>query len=214
MVIMNNLLLRTRGSGLLIGLERGWKDRDQAEGQRVAGIRTFALIGLLGGTCGLLAQALGAVVLAVAFAALAVVLGWAHAVSQQHNTDVGITGIIASLLTFAFGALAMLGEMALAATGAVITALLLGMKPILHAWVRRLEEQELHATLKLLLISVVVLPLLPNEGFGPWQALNPYKIWCGIVRRALVATSPPGSSVKEKASWSPACSPVWRRPPP
>lgn len=173
--------------GLLIGLERGWKDREQAEGQRVAGIRTFALIGLLGGVCGLLAQILGAVVLAVAFAALAVVLGWAHAVSQQHNTDVGITGIIASLLTFTFGALAMLGEMALAATGAVLTALLLGMKPTLHAWVRRLEEKELHATLKLLLISVVVLPLLPNEGFGPWQALNPYKIWWMVVLIAALS---------------------------
>ncbi|MCS3903376.1 uncharacterized membrane protein (DUF4010 family) [Methylohalomonas lacus] len=173
--------------GLLIGLERGWKDREQAEGQRVAGIRTFALIGLLGGVCGLLAQNLNAVVLAVAFVALAVVLGWAHAVSQQHNTDVGITGVIAGLLTFTFGALAMLGEAALAATGAVITVLLLGMKPTLHAWVRRLEKQELHATLKLLLISVVILPLLPNEGFGPWQALNPYKIWWMVVLIAAIS---------------------------
>lgn len=167
--------------GLLVGLERGWQRREQPEGTRVAGIRTFALIGLLGGTWGLLAEELGGAVLAAAFAVLAVVLTVAHAISQREDSDVGITGVIASLLTFAFGAMATLGHGELAAAGAVITTILLGVKPTLHRWVRTLEEKELLAVLKLLLISVVMLPLLPNQGYGPWEALNPYKIWWMVV---------------------------------
>jgi uncharacterized membrane protein (DUF4010 family) len=167
--------------GLLIGLERGWQGREQPEGTRVAGIRTFALIGLLGGVWGLLAVELGAAVLAAAFAVLAVVLTVAHTISQREDPDVGITGLIASLLTFAFGAMATLGHGELAAAGAVVTTILLGLKPMLHRWVGHLEERELHAVLKLLLISVVILPLLPNQGYGPWEALNPYRIWWMVV---------------------------------
>ncbi|MFN2349846.1 MAG: MgtC/SapB family protein [Thioalkalivibrio sp.] len=173
--------------GLLIGLERGWKERHMEEGRRVAGIRTFALIGLLGGVWGLLAQELGQAVLAVAFGALALVLVAAHVMAQIRDHDMGITGEVASLLTFAFGALVALGHPALAASGAVVTATLLGIKPVLHAWVKRLEERELFAALQLLLISVVVLPLLPNQGYGPWEALNPYRIWWMVVLIASIS---------------------------
>ncbi|HSM28310.1 MAG TPA: DUF4010 domain-containing protein [Thioalkalivibrio sp.] len=164
-----------------MGLERGWKEREQDEGRRVAGIRTFALIGLLGGVWGLLARDAGLLVLAVAFATVAAALITAHVISQRENHDIGITGLIAGLLTFALGALATLGHGALAAAGAVVTTILLGLKPLLHSWVRHLQEKELYATLKLLVISVIILPLLPNQGFGPWEALNPFQIWWMVV---------------------------------
>src|SRR6056297_101501 len=167
--------------GLLVGLERGWHDRERDEGQRVAGIRTFALLGLLGGVAGLLSEPPGHVVLATSFAALAAVMIAAHVVSQRAVPDVGITGVIAALLTFAFGAMAVLELTALALAGAVVTAALLGIKPALHRWVERMQEKELFATLKLLLISVVVLPLLPDQGYGPLDALNPYRIWWMVV---------------------------------
>jgi uncharacterized membrane protein (DUF4010 family) len=167
--------------GLLIGVERGWKEREQAEGRRVAGIRTFALIGLLGGVWGLLSIELGQVLLSVAFATLAAVLVVAYSVSQRLDADVGITGVIAGLLTFAFGAMATLGHVTLAAVGAGVTTILLGFKPVLHAWLQRIEQRELYAALKMLMISVVVLPLLPDQGYGPWDALNPYKIWWMVV---------------------------------
>lgn len=167
--------------GLLIGVERGWKERELAEGRRVAGIRTFALIGLLGGVWGLLSEQLGTAVLAVAFATLAAVLVGAYALSQRLDSDISITGIIAGLLAFAFGAMATLGHTSLAAAGAVVTTILLGVKPVLHSWINRLEQKELYATFKLLLISVVILPLLPNEGYGPWAVLNPYRIWWMVV---------------------------------
>jgi uncharacterized membrane protein (DUF4010 family) len=128
-----------------------------------------------------LADELGTAVLAAAFAVLAVVLTVAHAISQREDPDVGVTGVMASLLTFAFGAMATLGYGELAAAGAVVTTILLGIKPTLHRWVRALEEKELLAVLKLLLISLVILPLLPNQGYGPWEALNPYRIWWMVV---------------------------------
>ncbi len=167
--------------GLLIGLERGWQERGEEEGARVAGIRTFALIGLLGGVFGLLAAEFGPLLPGIGFAALAGVMIAAHAISQRQAVDVGITGVIAALLVFLFGMLATRGQVLLATAGAVVTAALLGLKPVLHGLLERMERKELFATLKLLLISAVILPMLPNEGMGPWQALNPYRIWWMVV---------------------------------
>jgi len=75
----------------------------------------------------------------------------------------------------------------LAASAAVVTALLLRFKDVLHGWLRKLERQELHAALQLLLISVVLLPVLPDHGYGPWQVLNPYEIWWMVVLIASIS---------------------------
>ncbi|MGH7433583.1 MAG: MgtC/SapB family protein [Candidatus Methylomirabilales bacterium] len=166
--------------GLLIGLERGWKEREAREGERVAGVRTYGLMGLLGGGMALVAEHLGPLPLALAFVALAGVLTAAYVINVERD-DAGITSLVAGLLTFAFGALATLGQVAVAAASAVVTTLLLSFKPVLHRWVSALEGKELHAGLKLLLISVVLLPILPDRGYGPWQALNPYQIWWMVV---------------------------------
>jgi len=174
--------------GLLIGVERGWKKRTAAEGQRVAGVRTYGLIGLLGGGLALLVDDLGALVFALGFVGLAGLLTAAYIVNlRRSGDDVSITSVIAALLTFVFGALAALGEAALAASAAVVTTLLLSYKPVLHRWVSGLEEQELQGGLKLLLISVVLLPILPDHGYGPWQALNPYAIWWMVVLIAALS---------------------------
>jgi uncharacterized membrane protein (DUF4010 family) len=172
--------------GLLIGVERGWKSREEAEGHRVAGVRTYGLIGLLGGATALLVQQTGPLLMGLMFLALAGALTAVYVVNLRHDeADVGITSLVAGLLTFVFGALAGFGEVAVAGASAVITTLLLGYKPLLHQWVSALEAKELRAGLKLLLISVVLLPILPNQGYGPWQALNPYEIWWMVV---LIAT--------------------------
>jgi uncharacterized membrane protein (DUF4010 family) len=167
--------------GLLIGVERGWKEREAREGERVAGVRTYGLIGLLGGVSALLADRLGTLALGLAFLALAAVLVTVHAVTLAREDDVGITSLVAGLATFVLGALAVAGEVAVAAASAVVITLLLSYKPTLHRWVRSLEGGELRAGLKLLLISVVLLPVLPDEGYGPWQALNPYSLWWMVV---------------------------------
>lgn len=175
------------GVGLLIGLERGWSDREEAEGQRIAGIRTFGLISLLGALWALIYMSIGnwAVVMAfLGFCGLVIAAAWLR--SQQQGSY-GITTPVAALITFALGALAVLGQLSVAAGTAVIVALILGLKTRLHGWLLRLDEEELFATLKLLLISVVLLPVLPDEGYGPWQAFNPYDIWRLVVLVAAIS---------------------------
>ncbi|QBZ83091.1 membrane protein [Hydrogenovibrio crunogenus] len=173
--------------GLLIGIERGWKKRESIEGTRIAGVRTFGLIGLLGGVTALLSQTFGALVFGTVFIGLTVILASAYIAALKQNQDLGITTLIAALLTFILGALAVMDQVILASTSAVVMTLLLGYKPILHRWVGALEKKELRAGLKLLLLTVVLLPILPNEGYGPWQTLNPYIIGWMIVLIALIS---------------------------
>lgn len=167
--------------GLLIGLERGWRERERREGMRVAGLRTYGLIGFLGGLSAMLAKKSSPLLLGFVFIALALILLVAYSKNREKFEDVGITSMIASLLAFILGALVVFGHAVLAASSAVVTTLLLGFKPLLHGWVNKLDQQELEATLKLLLISVVMLPVLPDQGFGPWQMLNPYHVWWMVV---------------------------------
>jgi uncharacterized membrane protein (DUF4010 family) len=167
--------------GVLIGVERGWHERGEAEGSRVAGVRSFALAGFLGGLWTLLAQETGDLVLAAAFLAFASAMIAFRLGAAQLTKDYGATTTIAAFITFGLGALAVRGPIAIAAGGAVVTALLLGIKPVVHRWVERLTYDELMSILKLLVISVVLLPVLPDRGFGPWQVLNPYELWWMVV---------------------------------
>lgn len=168
-------------AGLLIGTERGWQRRGEAEGQRAAGIRTFGLIGLAGGLWAVLASHLGALVLGLAAVVLGAALMVVYWLQVRERHDYSLTTEVAAFVTFALGAVAVEGHLVVAAAGAVITAILLGMKPPLHGWLQRITELELRGALKLLLVSVVVLPVLPDRGFGPWEALNPFTIWWMVV---------------------------------
>ncbi len=174
--------------GLLIGIERGWQERDAKEGERVAGVRTYGLLGLMGGVTALLTEPFGHLLIGLAFVGLSGLLAVVYTVNaRRDDSDVGITSLTACLLTFMLGALAATGEIAIAAASAVVTTLLLGYKPLLHSWIHALEGRELRAGLKLLLISVVLLPILPNQGFGPWQTLNPYVLWWMVVVIATIS---------------------------
>ena len=167
--------------GLLIGLERGWRSRELSEGMRVAGLRTHGMISLLGGLSGILAQQVDAFLMGFVFLGLTSVLLLAYSKSLDKFQDFSITGVIASLIAFTLGALTVFGHITLASASAVVITALLGFKPLLHGWLKKLEQEELNATLKLLLISVVILPILPDQGYGPWDAFNPYHIWLMVV---------------------------------
>ncbi|MFZ2168395.1 MAG: MgtC/SapB family protein [Methylococcaceae bacterium] len=167
--------------GLLIGMERGWRTRDRDEGMRVAGLRTYGLFSLLGGLWGILAQQIDPVLMGFAFLGLTSVLLLAYSKSLNKFEDFSITSIVASLITFTLGALTAFGHITLASASAVVITSLLSFKPLLHGWLKKLERQELNATLKLLLISVVMLPILPDQSYGPWAAFNPYHIWWMVV---------------------------------
>jgi uncharacterized membrane protein (DUF4010 family) len=173
--------------GLLIGLERGWERRELPEGHRAAGLRTFGIIGLLGGLSAQLGGNSGMVFPAVVVAALGLLAALGYWRESSVDNDVSLTSAATMLVTFCLGAFAGRGELTVAASAAVVIALLLGFKPELHGLIRHIERAELLATLRLLLISVVLLPVLPNRGFGPWDAFNPYQIWWMVVLVAGVS---------------------------
>src|SRR5690606_31014323 len=139
------------------------------------------LVGLLGGLATLLANHLG-----VAVWVMVALLVGLHVLASyfgdiRRHGDLGLTSEIALLATFLLGSLALAHERSLAAGGAVAVALLLSLKEPLHSGLRRLSEAELSGALKLLFISLVLLPVLPNQGYGPWQAFNPYAVWWMVV---------------------------------
>lgn len=168
------------GVGLLIGSERGWRAREEKNSHDlVAGIRTFGLAGLLGGLVTLLdARIPGAwICLFLLFGILVIVTYYLDA---QYSDDRGMTTEIAMLLTVVLGSLSLENHL-LAASCAIIVTLLLNLKEWLHTILRQLSEIELRAALKLLFISIVLLPSLPNQGYGPWALFNPYQIWWMVV---------------------------------
>ena len=174
-------------AGLLIGLERGWHQRDLPDGHRVAGLRTFALIGLLGGLSGLLAQRWGAIVLGVVLAVVALLILAGYIVTARMHSVMGLTTAMAAITTFLVGVLAAGGSTLLASAVAVVTVALLQLKRPMHNGIGKLTESELTSGIQLLLISVVILPVLPDRGFGPFEALNPYKLWWAVVLLALLS---------------------------
>ncbi len=173
--------------GSIIGAQRGWAQRHNADGSRIAGIRTFALTSLFGGVSALLAKTYTPWLLGFGLLTMVIISSVAFVLSHRKHNDVSITGLIGLLITYALGALAVSGEPVIAASAAVITALILDSKPEVHSALKRLQEYELDAALRLLLISVVMLPLLPNQGFGPWEAINPYEIWWMVVLIASIS---------------------------
>ncbi len=174
------------GIGLLIGLERGWSKRGREEGSRVAGWRTFGVVGLMGGVLSIAGAAHGGILPAAGLAAVALFLALGYLRQTQPDSGLGITTEIAALVTFGLGLLAGHGDLAVAASAAIVLAMVLNFKPEMHALLQRIERHELQATLRLLLISVVFLSLLPDRGFGPWEGINPYRIWWMVVVIAAI----------------------------
>ncbi|MDR9466664.1 MgtC/SapB family protein [Marinospirillum sp.] len=173
--------------GALIGLQRGWVARDRKSGERIAGIRTFALVGLLGGVAALLTKQLTLWAFPVVFVGVMAVSLAAYLAKARKIEDYSITSLVGLILTFCYGALALAYDPTLAAACAVITTIILDNKEEIHGWLHRLYAHELDAGLKLLLITVVLLPLLPNRDMGPGGALNPYEIWWLVVLIASVS---------------------------
>src|SRR5262245_23028579 len=155
------------GIGLLIGTERGWRQRGARPGTRMAGVRTFALIGLLGGISARLSRDLGPAIFVTAFAALAGLVLIAYA-RQTRGKGTGATTEVAALVTFLLAAGPPMGYGAAAGAAAVVMTMLLGWKRPIHKTVHGIEEAELHAALQLLALAFVLMPMLPEHPLGPW----------------------------------------------
>lgn len=169
--------------GLLIGIERGWQDREVQDGGRVAGIRTFTLISLLGAVSGLTGSAVALGFCFVGFALPFGLFEWRHARITRSRSA---TDLIAGFLTFWLGAYAAQGSMVLAAAAGVTATAILAERRMMHTFLQRLQWVELRAAIALLVMTVVLLPLLPDRFVDPWGAINPYQIWLMTVLIGIV----------------------------
>ena len=169
------------GLGLLLGFERQRKQKPNEE--QFAGARTFALISLLGAASAHLQLTLQmAWALPIAFLAVGGLTVASFLLTSQKG-DVGATTEVSALLTFVIGALCASGEEGLATALAVCALLLLSMKAWSIETAQHIEAADIEAVLKFSIITVIVLPLLPNQVYGPepMNVLNPYKVWLMVV---------------------------------
>lgn len=167
--------LTSLGLGLVMGLER--ERRPAAR----AGLRTFALTALMGTACALLAQRSGASwLLPVAWLSVALMMIAADRQNPAPHAEPDTTSTVALLLCFAYGALLWYGYTLPVVALSLLTTALLYFKTELHA-MAHITRQEMVSLLQFATISFVILPVLPDRGYGPYEALNPYRIWLMVV---------------------------------
>ncbi len=165
--------------GFLVGLER-----ERAPGKLV-GLRSFALIGLTGGLAGLVADSWGGWVIAVGLATTAVVvvthLILHRTVAGRDDQDHGTTTALAALAVFLIGVACTSGHQAPAVVSGGVITILLHWKQPLHSLAGRMGHDEFGAMIRFVLITLVVLPVLPNQTFGPYDVFNPFHTWLLVV---------------------------------
>ena len=167
--------------GLLIGIERGFDLRGLRAGTRIAGVRTFTLLGLAAGLAGLAGQ-LGQPFVAgaiVAGCAGVLTVGYAHRPGLKSKPDA--TTPIAALTTVGLGFIAGFGEPGFAIAGAAVVTLILALKAELHGFLDKLDEDDIKALARYAVIALAVLPFLPSGHYGPLGAWNPQKLWLVVV---------------------------------
>lgn len=164
------------GLGLLVGLQR------ERCASPLAGFRTFPLVAALGTVCAWLARTWGGWILAGGLLALAAVVVMANVLrTRAGDRDAGLTTEVATLLMFGVGAYLPGGDPKVAMVLAATTALLLHLKPQLHAFAHRLGDHDFRAIMQFVVIALVILPILPDTTFGPFNALNPHRVWWMVV---------------------------------
>ncbi len=161
--------------GLLVGFQR------ERTAHRLAGIRTFALVCVFGAVTASFPEPLRPWLIALGFVGVLAVVVAGSLRTAPDAEDPGVTTEIAALLTFVVGAVVGLGRLEAGVLLGGGTAVLLQWKRPLHAFVRRLGENDVRAIIRFALISLVVLPLLPDRSFDPYRVLNPFEIWLMVV---------------------------------
>ena len=164
------------GLGLLVGMQREWKDSG------VAGVRTFTLITLLGGLLSNLDEGVAPWAIAAGMLAVAALLVLANlAKLKGGETHLGLTTEAAALLMYGVGAAAGQGLIVPAVVVGGATAVLLHWKQPIHSFIDSMGENDLKGVVQLALIGLVILPILPDETYGPYDVLNPFRIWRMVV---------------------------------
>ena len=174
-------LLLAMGLGLLIGVERGWAQRGEARGERVAGVRTFGLLGLTGGLAGTVGALLTPWLATVLIAIAGAIMLTGYAAALRRGEQLSATTAVVGLVTLGIGLLATSGEGVAAAVLAAATVLILSSRNLLHGWVGRLNEAEVQAIGRFALIAIAIWPVLPDAPYGPYDLWNPRHIWTVVV---------------------------------
>jgi len=169
------------GIGLLMGLER--EQRPSAR----AGLRTFALVGLFGalnGLLGTLTESVWPVLIGSILVGLMIIAAYMR---RPDPLDPGTTTVVALLLCHVLGFMVWSGYHQLAIMIAVGTTVLLYFKATLRGWAATLTPRDWISILQFCVLSLVILPVLPDANYGPFGALNPYQIWLMVVLIAGVS---------------------------
>ncbi len=170
------LLFLSAGLGLLVGLQR------ESRNSQTSGIRTFPLITLSGTICGLLAKETGGWILGAGLIAVAVLLVLSNLHRLKKNEDAsGMTTEFAVLLMYIIGAYLVFGKPAPAVVMTGLITVLLHFKTTLHGWVNKFGEHDLRAIMQFVIISMVILPILPDRTYDQYEALNPRNTWLMVV---------------------------------
>ncbi len=168
--------------GLAVGLEREWSGHATGPDSRFAGLRTFALLGTIGGFGGWFVR-LGHPAVAACLiggAILFVVVAYAATMTRPGTTADGTTEI-AAILVVAIGVSSGAGHRALAAAVGSLAVVLLAEKSSMQRWLQRIDTAELRATLQFAVLALVVLPILPAGAYGPFGAFQPRQLWSVVL---------------------------------
>jgi uncharacterized membrane protein (DUF4010 family) len=164
------------GLGFLLGLQRERTEHS------IGGIRTFPLIALFGTVCAQLGQVFGGWVVAAGLLSVAAIVVYANYAKEKAGTiDPGITTEVAALLLYGLGAYVVVGSMVAAVVLGGAMALLLHLKKPMHALAGAIGEADMRAIMQFVLLSLVILPVLPHEDYGPYGVWNPFQIWLMVV---------------------------------
>jgi uncharacterized membrane protein (DUF4010 family) len=169
-------------AGFAVGVEREWSGHATGPAARFAGVRTFFLLGVVGGIAGWLSDSGGAA-LGVALAVVAGLLVAAayQAATRRNPADVDGTTEVAAIAVLAIGALAGRGYLAVSGGAAATVLLFLSEKASIRKFIETIEDREIRAAFHFAVLALVVLPVLPVGPYGPYDAIRPRMIWTVVL---------------------------------
>ncbi len=174
--------------GLVVGVERGWRERTAPAGSRTAGVRTYALSGLLGGVFGAVSSSLQSPwLVGLGFLGFSFAFAVFKLREAIHDDDFSVTGVVAAFAVFIIGAYAVVGSIQIAAGAGAALAVVLASREFLHGLLARLSWAELRSALMILGMSAIVLPLLPNHAIDPFGGINLHEIWLFAILAASIS---------------------------
>ncbi len=173
-------IFQTLGISLLLGLLVGMQR--ELEDTRIAGFRTFAIVTLFGTICAYLGEVFTPYMLGFGlFGVIAIIVVGNMMKMKSGRTEFGMTTEISLLLMYGVGAWLTMGPWIIGAAIAGSTAILLQIKPQLKGALAKMSDKDIKAIMQFVLITFIILPILPNQTFGPFDVFNPQRTWLLVV---------------------------------